>query len=205
MVPARFRGTLRDAGAAGPDLVLAVICLLALFLPQVEEQFGSRIRLILGLEFAALHAFALLWHVWDQEAPFGVSSLRIPAFLALCAVYSMFVYSWGSGALVTFWIMMFSTYSGVFFHDAQEQRKRTVMYRWIVGCAVYFAVGAAISSIATLSGLQSPHKEFLFGLFFFGGLAAADLLHVYDRLEASLAGTVRRSGRSIGKLPERFD
>jgi len=189
-LPARLRGALRDAGTAGPDLILAVTCLFALFLPRVEARFGSKIGLLLGLEFVGLHAFGFLGRIIVAEpAQRSRRILRVAAFIALCLVYSILIYDWGPDAVMSFWVVTLSTYAGFFLHDEPEQRKRTLMCRWGVAFGLFFAVGIATGLSAEYFNLRSPRKEFLFGFLFFTALAVSDLVHLYDRLVLRFYGS----------------
>ena len=189
-IPARVLSAARETAAAGPDLILAATCLLALLLPQVEARFGSRIGPILGLEFIALHAFGFLGGI-VVAAPRERSRriLRVAAFIALCVFYSVFVYDWGTNAVISFWVVMLSTYAGFFFHDAPEQRKRTLMCRWAVAFGLFFAVAIVSGLSAEYFNLRSPRKEFLFGFMFFTALAVCDIVHLYDRLVLRFSGS----------------
>ena len=174
---------LRDAGSAGPELSLAVTCLLALMRPDIEARFATRIGPILGMEFLGLHAFAFLGAIalakpvdrWKQV-------LRIPAFLVICVFYSIMIYDWGTEALVTFWMLMLSTYAGFLLQDAPEHRRATLWLRWGIAFAMFMGVGIVAGLTAEFFNLHSPRKEFLFGLMFFGILGLFDLVHLYERL-----------------------
>ena len=174
---------LRDAGSAGPELSLAVTCLLALLRPDIEARFGPKIGLILGMEFMGLHAFAFLGAIalakpverWKQN-------LRIPAFLALCGLYSIVIYDWGTEALITFWTLMLSTYAGFLLQDAPELRRATLMWRWGIAFGLFFGVAMAAGLTAEFFNLRSPRKEFVFGMLFFSALGLFDLVHLYERL-----------------------
>lgn len=189
-----LRGALRDAGAAGPELALAISCLLALVLPQVEARFGPKIGLILALEFVGLHAFAFLGRL-ALARPVQRSSkiLRGAAFLGLCVAYSFIVYGWGRDAVASFWMVTLSTYAGFFFHDRPEKRLQMLMWRWGVGVVLFFAVAIAAGLSAEFLLMDSPRKEFLFGLLFFAGLGIFDLVHLYDRLAVRFGGATKPS------------
>jgi hypothetical protein len=188
--PARLLGVLRETMTVGPDLLLAATCLLALFLPRVEQQFGPRIGLILGLEFMGLHAFGFLGRIALAEpAKRSMQVLRVLAFIALCAIYTIVIFDWGTGAVMSFWIVTLSTYAGFLFHDAPAQRKRTLAYRWGVAIGLFFGMAIVTGLTAEYFNLRSPRKEFLFGFLFFAALAVCDLVRLYDRLEHRLSGS----------------
>ena len=190
-----MRGALRDAGAAGPDLIFAITCLLALFLPRVETRFASKIGLLLGLEFVGLHAFGLLGGIIVADpARRSRRILRVVAFIGLCIVYSIVIYDWGRDAVLSFWVVTLSTYAGFFLHDEPAQRKRTLVCRWGVAMALFFAVGIATGLGAEYFNLRSPKKEFLFGFLFFSALGVCDLVHLYDRLLVRFYGSTAEAG-----------
>ena len=188
---ARLRGTLGDIATAGPELSLAVTCCLAFFVPEIEARFGPRIGLIIGLEFVGLHAFGFAGRIalakptrrWQQV-------LRIPAFVAICIVYSLIVADWGEDAVMSFWVVTLSTYAGLFIHDAPEQRKQTLLWRWLVSFMVFMAAGIVAGLTAEYFNLRSPRKEFLFGFLFFATLGVCDLARLYDRLANMRASTL---------------
>jgi hypothetical protein len=178
-----LRGALRDAATVGPELGLAVTCLLALFLPEIEKRFGPRIGLLLGLEFIGLHAFGFVGRLaLAKPAERWLKILRVPAFLGLCVIYSIIIYDWGPDAVVAFWIVTLSTYAGFFFHDAPEQRVATLYLRWGIAFGVFFAAAIVCGLTAEYLLIRSPRKEFLFGFVFFTALTVCDLTHLYDRL-----------------------
>lgn len=189
-----LRGVLREAGTAGPELALAISCLLALFVPQVEARFGPKIGLILGLEFMGLHAFAFLGRIAiARPVKRSAKVLRIPAFLGLCVAYSIIVYDWGPNAVASFWMVTLSTYAGFFFHDVPEQRSKTLMWRWGIALALFFGVAMVTGLTAEFLLMDSPRKELLFGFFFFTTLGVFDLLHLYDWLAVRYTGETKPS------------
>jgi hypothetical protein len=183
-----LRGLLRGAGTAGPELALAVTCLLAFFVPRIEARFGPKIGLILGLEFMGLHAFAFLGRIAIAR-PVKRSGriLRILAFVGLCIAYSAIVYDWGPNAVASFWMTTLATYAGFFFHDRPEQRMQTLVWRWGVALVLFFGVAMLTGLTAEFLLIDSPRKEFLFGLLFFAALGLFDLVHLYDRLALRFA------------------
>lgn len=179
----QLRGVLREVGSAGPNLALGLTCLVALFHPEVEARFGPRIGVTLGVEFVALHGFAFLGRIaLARPERRSLQVLRIPAFIALGVIYTLFIYGWGIDAVISFWMVTFFTYAGFFFHDAPEQRVRTLTCRWAVALALFFAVAVVCGLTAEYFNLRSPRKEFLFGFMFFTALGIGDLVHLYDRL-----------------------
>ena len=184
-----LRGVLRDAGSAGPELSLAVTCLLALLRPDIEARFAPRIGPILGMEFMALHAFGFLGLIaLAKPAERWKQRLRIPAFLGLCVFYSITIYDWGTDAVVTFWTLMLSTYAGFLLHDAPEHRRQTLSWRWGIAFGLFFGMAMAAGLTAEFFNLRSPRKEFVFGLLFFAALGLCDLVHLYDRLVLRFSG-----------------
>ena len=190
----RARGLLRDVASAGPELALAVTCLLALLRPDVQAQFAPKIGRILGMEFMALHAFGFLGMVaLSNPTERWKKMLRIPAFLALGGVYSVIIYDWGTEAVVTFWSLMFTTYAGFLFHDAPEHRRSTLYLRWAFAFGLFFATAILGALVAEFFNYRSPQKEFLFGLIFFAALGLCDLVRFYDRIVLRFSGTAAQT------------
>lgn len=182
----------RDVVAAGPESALALMCLASFFIPEVAARFVPRLRLVIGMEFIAIHSFVLLGGLALLKPKRWWSHiLRAGAFIAICAFYSYFASQFGPDGFVSFWVLTVSTYFGFFVHDAPAQRRDLLICRWVIVCGTYLALLAVVIISADLLDVRSPRRELLFGFSFFTALAVFDLVRFYDRSAAPLMKFIR--------------
>lgn len=188
----RARSRLSGGVAAGPELVLAAWCLAAIFIPDVGRRFAPRLLLTLGLEFLAIQAFVFLGALALMRPSRRWSkALRVVAFLAICVLYSLFAANWGTEAVLSFWVLTVSTYFGFFVHDAPQDRRRTLVCRWLVVTATYIGLMLVCWVFFEVFGVRAPTKGFLFGFAFFSALAVFDLTGFYGRIATPLMSFLR--------------
>ena len=137
----RARSRLSDGISAAPELVLAVSCLAAIFIPEAGKRFAPRLLLTLGMEFLGIHAFVFLGALaLMRPRSWWSKTLRAIAFITICILYSFFAANWGGEAVASFWVLTLSTYFGFFVHDAPQDRRRMLVCRWVVVAATYLGL-----------------------------------------------------------------
>jgi len=177
------RSHLSDGVAAVPDLTLATTCLAAIFVPTIGKRFAPTLLNTLGLEFLAIHAFVFLGFLALKRPKRPWSKiLRVVAFVAVTAFYSFFAGQWGTDALVSFWLLIVSTYFGFFVQDAPEDRRRMLLCRWGVVFATFLGLFVLCALVFEVFNVHAPTKGFLFGFTFFFTLAVFDVTRFYERV-----------------------
>jgi len=172
----------RNALAAAPELLLALTCLAAFFIPELAARNVKRLSEALVVEFLAIHAFPFLGGLaLLKPARSWTRIMRALMFVVIAAGYSYFASAFGADSVASFWILAITTYFGFFVHDAPEQRRKMLVCRWAVTAVAYVLVMLAGLLTADLLGIRSPRREPLVGFLFFCTLAVFDWTAFYDR------------------------
>lgn len=171
----------RDAVAAAPELVLALTCLAAFFIPELAARNVKRLSEALVVEFLAIHAFPFLGGLaLLKPIRSWTKILRALTVVVIAAAYSYFAYAFGADAVASFWILAITTYFGFFVHDAPEQRRKMLVCRWAVTGTTWLVLMLVGLMTADFFDIRSPRREPLVGFLFFSTLAVFDWTGFYD-------------------------